>query len=714
MILANILDPVQDGLDPTVFDHPDTTHPVLKEHHRTWIVNAVTRTLEKAGYTHADQWLGLVLTGSLTTYQYGPDSDVDVSLFVDVEHFPEWSRAEMIGVMVEGLDGKPLPGTTHNMQNFVVPPDIERQDLFQPGLRSGYDLLAKRWIVPPEKGRSQDVEKEMNAAYVYAQECADKMDRLLKFDPDKAVFYWHMLHKARQRDQRAGKGDYSLTNIVYKFLAKKNLLPEIAMISGEYIAKEAWTTLPDRDWTGEQITVADVGDHANDSVVTEVDNLTTYLEDGRILPGDEVVRTGKVAMPVPIDWMNPAMGGILGSVGYHDAPAEHHASILANGLLPWDHANNAGGTRYPGGYLQPRPGHVYLGLDHPGEHGYGASHGPEGHVVYHIDLKRLDPQMINPDEDHMPGEGTFRRDDESYGDVAERTGWGDDPQAAIREIRMGHTLAHRGPIPANAIMGWTHYMPSKWKFHEDEQPMTPNPGYSPESYTASVKTADMTCPHCRGNGVDPEQPGEICPVCQGLGNVSMNKFHTPPQVPIWNMPVPGADSFKPVDPWMDNEPGSLVMPKHWGKTSAHMVDPRAIDKAQYYLGLKHPVKVHQVPKAIVLDGQPHGAQYHGLQNGAHQISVVSWLRPETASDLLWHELAHAQQYERDPAAWHAGQEEYNATRQQGLDAYMNHPDEQEARAAQTPFPLALNHPTQGIHGSIQIKDQWTFEEEAGR
>jgi hypothetical protein len=513
MTVANILDPVHSALDPEVWDHPDAPEPKLKEHHRLWIVNAVTRTLEKAGYSHADQWLSLVLTGSLTTYQYGPDSDVDVSLFVDVEHFPEWSRAEMIGVMVEGLDGKRLPGTTHPMQAFVVPGSITKDALYQPGLRSGYDLYHKRWLVPPEKDRVKDVEKEMNAAYIYAQECADKMERLLKYDPDKAIFYWHMLHKARQRDQRAGKGDFALSNVVYKFLAKKGLLPEISEVSGEYIAKEAWTTLPDKDMYGEHIVVPDVGDHANGSIVVEVDNLTTHLEDGRILPGEEVVKTA----------------------------SEHD------------------------------------------------------------------------------------------------------------------------------------------------------------------------CPECRGTTLDPY--GEECAKCHGLGYISPSKFFTPGPRPV---PIPEPNWFQHPDPFMDNEPGTLTLPKHWGKTAGHMVDPRAIDKAQHLLGLKHPVKVTQVPKAINLDGQPYSALYRGLHNGVHHVNITGWLSPETASGLLWHELVHAQQYERDPAAWHTGLEEYDKTRQQGYDAYMNHPDEQEARAAATPFPLALNKPTQRpVHGNIPIKDQWSFEEEAG-
>lgn len=233
---SNILDPVHSGLDDRVFDNATDLEPRLKPRHRHWITRTVHDALEKAGYEDIDSWLSLVLTGSLTTYQYSDVSDVDVSLFVNADHFPDWSRAEMIGVMVGNVDGKTLPGTPHPMQCFVVPPDVSREDLYQPGLRSGYDLDADTWIVPPDRTRTHDVAREQQADYIFALECADKMEKLLKYEPDRAIQYWHQIHHRRQRDQKAGKGDFAQSNIVYKELANRGLFPEIAQASGEYIA----------------------------------------------------------------------------------------------------------------------------------------------------------------------------------------------------------------------------------------------------------------------------------------------------------------------------------------------------------------------------------------------------------------------------------------------------------------------------------------------
>jgi len=233
---ANILDPVHDGLDPDVWDHPDSDSPLLRPEHKQWIVSTIYKHLDDAGYDGMDEWLSLVFTGSLTTYQYSPDSDVDVSLFVDTVAFPDWSRAEMIGVMVNHLDGTNVPGTTHPIQCFVVPPEVSREDLYRPGLRSGYDVESDLWVQPPERDRVMDVEHEMNTAYTLALESADKMELLLKYEPQEAVRYWHHIHDKRREDHQAGKGDFSPSNIVYKMLANRGLFEEISEVSGEHIA----------------------------------------------------------------------------------------------------------------------------------------------------------------------------------------------------------------------------------------------------------------------------------------------------------------------------------------------------------------------------------------------------------------------------------------------------------------------------------------------
>jgi hypothetical protein len=241
---GNILDPVHETLDPTVWDAAHESYPVLKPQHRDWIVDTIEDILKHHGYGDMDKWLDLYLTGSLTTFQYSADSDCDVSLFVNTDVFPEWSRAEMIGLLVSELDNVSLPGTSHPMQGYVVAKGIRPQDLFKPGLRSGYQIKPARWVVPPEKDRSHDVQKEQFADYQFALQQADKMERLLKYEPHKAIEFWHQIHMRRQSDQKQGKGDFSQSNIIYKFLNNRGLFPQLEAAGAGHIAALDMNPLP--------------------------------------------------------------------------------------------------------------------------------------------------------------------------------------------------------------------------------------------------------------------------------------------------------------------------------------------------------------------------------------------------------------------------------------------------------------------------------------
>ena len=198
MPVANILDPISSTL-PDIWDDPASTEPKLKQEYVQWITHAVYDALEKSGYKDPDSWTDLVLTGSLTTYQYSDASDCDVSLFVHADKVPDWSRAEMIGILTTQADGKKLPNDPYTLQCFVVGNGIRPEDLFQPKLRAGYDIKAAHWIQPPDPSHVRDVEIYENGFYTFALQQADKMELLLRYEPEKAKMLWHQIHDRRRR-----------------------------------------------------------------------------------------------------------------------------------------------------------------------------------------------------------------------------------------------------------------------------------------------------------------------------------------------------------------------------------------------------------------------------------------------------------------------------------------------------------------------------------
>lgn len=351
---ANILDPIQEVLDPSVWDGSASVSPSLQLKHKNWVIKTITDTFNAHGYD-AHNWADLYVTGSICTYQYSEDSDFDVSVFVDSDIFPEWSRAEMIGIAVQFLDGSVMPGTTHPLQVFVVPEGIRPEDIYKRGLRSAYNLKTDDWVIPPDREMARDPEVEYNHAYTYALEQADKMERLLRYEPDKAEIFWHQIHKRRRLDHRAGKGDFAPSNLVYKMLSNRGLLDQISDYTGEYIAK------------------------------------TEQTKESK----------ARISVPVSNEWFENRFNDQQPQEDqslYHGTDWDHIRSILTSGLHPWD--SNGDASVYKN-WDKPRPGHIYLSQILEGAYRASATHGQQ--IIVQIDPKRLDPQRINPDEDALRG-----------------------------------------------------------------------------------------------------------------------------------------------------------------------------------------------------------------------------------------------------------------------------------------------------------------------
>jgi len=262
---ANVFDPVKKTLDPRVFKNEVPRPSVVK-----FIRDNIQRvSLQFCGWD-ATEYSDLYLTGSLTTFQYSDDSDCDVSLFVQWDLLPgdpKALRKGLVTAMVEHLDGTNVPGTSHPMQDFVVMPGIQPSDLYHSGLRSAWSFQTHDWIVPPERSRAHDVVNELPVLYHRAQLMAEKLDLLLTYNPAYAREFWHQIHKKRQREMAAGKGDFSEGNIVYKYLLHTGLFDRIEDVLGEHIAREAWTVV------------------ADDSM--RWDSLDDYQGGGVVTPGDE-------------------------------------------------------------------------------------------------------------------------------------------------------------------------------------------------------------------------------------------------------------------------------------------------------------------------------------------------------------------------------------------------------------------------------------------
>jgi len=234
---GNIFDPIQKELDQKVFNGITPRPRIIK-----FLEDEMHKVLTPLLGFDPLEFMDLYLTGSLTTYQYDETSDCDISVFVQWDMWPaglapNMIRRTLIPIVMNKLDGTLLPGTQHPIQHFVVPPGVLPEDLYKPGLRSAWDLRNHKWLVPPERDRVHDISVELPVLYARAELMADKMEELLAYNPIYAKEFWHQIHRKRNKDQNAGKGDFSEGNIVYKYLLHNGYFDRIRDELGERIAK---------------------------------------------------------------------------------------------------------------------------------------------------------------------------------------------------------------------------------------------------------------------------------------------------------------------------------------------------------------------------------------------------------------------------------------------------------------------------------------------
>lgn len=131
-----------------------------------------------------------------------------------------------------------------------------------------------------------------------------------------------------------------------------------------------------------------------------------------------------------------------GPYAYHGSDEDYDESIAHQGLLPWNHLDDYKPGASEVGIGQPRPNHVYMTTTPPDPYDYSR--------IYKVDLRKLDPHNLNPDEDWYADAAGAPLIDSYSGQSAEDLGLGDDSAHTHQSMEWGK-LAHQGPIPPEAI-----------------------------------------------------------------------------------------------------------------------------------------------------------------------------------------------------------------------------------------------------------------------
>lgn len=192
-INESVLDPVHNTLAKDVWNR----NKKLKEKHRRYIIDTFNDWLDTMGVEEDPK--DIIIIGSITTYQYSKNSDIDVNVAMDIS---DEQRDELLKYLPNGSN---LPDTNHPV-NYYLSKDamenVEKQ-------KSAYDVLNDKWIKEPK-------EEDVSFPYGYILEIArffmDGVDeRIAEYERDKKELD---LYKEYQKDEEILMSDVEIQKVI--------------------------------------------------------------------------------------------------------------------------------------------------------------------------------------------------------------------------------------------------------------------------------------------------------------------------------------------------------------------------------------------------------------------------------------------------------------------------------------------------------------------
>jgi hypothetical protein len=218
---------VRDTLNPKVWEnYDDASEAVIKPKVR----DALMKIAEAFGDTLIDdlEVEDVVLTGSLSNYNWSEYSDFDLHLIIDYKQFGKQSQLyrDLFGLKKQIFNDK------HDIKIFGYEVELYPQDSEEMHFASGvYSVLNDEWISKPSKEKPQ---LERGVLTTKIDGWKDKIENLitnikkegLKANEEKV----ERLKKKLKDYRKSGlekEGEYSYENLVFKYLRRSGLLEKL-------------------------------------------------------------------------------------------------------------------------------------------------------------------------------------------------------------------------------------------------------------------------------------------------------------------------------------------------------------------------------------------------------------------------------------------------------------------------------------------------------
>jgi hypothetical protein len=173
----------------------------------------------------------IVLTGSLSNYNWSEFSDVDLHILIDINEISEDINSPILkSIVKEFFDAKKnVWNENHDIKIKGYDVEVYVQDINEPHISSGvYSILHNKWEVEPEKETPNiDDRKILEKGEDFAKKIDKLIDLGLKEDVlPKIELLRKKLKQFRQSGLESG-GEYSYENLTFKLLRRNGYIQKL-------------------------------------------------------------------------------------------------------------------------------------------------------------------------------------------------------------------------------------------------------------------------------------------------------------------------------------------------------------------------------------------------------------------------------------------------------------------------------------------------------
>lgn len=135
LVYESIIDVKRSKLDPKVWTKDKKLKPKIKQ-----VMLDDLQDMANNGIIDKEKITKLLLLGSIVTYNYTKDADLDVNVSIEMDDDELTIAKEALNT----YNGKNAPGTTHPINYFFRTTPIELSD------RPAYDIHTDEWLLDPD------------------------------------------------------------------------------------------------------------------------------------------------------------------------------------------------------------------------------------------------------------------------------------------------------------------------------------------------------------------------------------------------------------------------------------------------------------------------------------------------------------------------------------------------------------------------------------